>query len=386
MNFVYLFLLMLCGAIVYWRCPKAWRKHFLFGLSFLCVAAIHIGYAVYFIFNILLTHRAARGLSNHEPRVKRLRILFFSLIWLIGNLCFFKYSSFFLRLLQQPSLSILYPLGLSYIIFRLVHYLVEVYRGRFPTGSMVDLGLYVLFFPTFLAGPVERFPKFHEQTNAGGNLEWENVNLGLIRIVWGLFKKFLVADQLFPHTKIVLENPEWYSQFLVFMAIFVLAWVIYFDFSGYTDIALGISRLYGYSIIENFNKPFFQKNIAMFWRNWHISVYSWIRDYFFFPLFGYRASLIKIYLGVFLTMLVFMLWHEASINWLILGVYHGLGLVFYMLYQESKKRVAVLRQLRFRGSQIVSTTFTFVFVSVGFLFFYFSPTQVATILKKAIGI
>jgi alginate O-acetyltransferase complex protein AlgI len=386
LNSLYLFLLMLVCAIAYWNLPRFWRKQFLFGLSAICVAALHFAFALYFLLMILLTHLICREASQPEPRLKPITLLRFALVLLIGNLFFFKYAPFFLSLAHQPQLPFLFPLGLSYITFRLVHYLVEVYRRHIPVASITDLGLYVLFFPTFLAGPVERFQKFQSQSAAMPDLEWENINQGLIRIGRGLIKKFVLADRLLPYVKPILEHADLHEGFMIVGAICLLSWLIYFDFSGYTDLALGLSRLYGYSIMENFNKPFFQKNIALFWRSWHISVYSWIRDYFFLPLFGFRASLAKIYLGVFLTMVVFMIWHDATINWLTLGVYHGLGLVFYMLYQETKKKYPILRQLHFPGSQALATAATFVFVSIGFLFFYFPPRQVAAILMKVVGI
>jgi D-alanyl-lipoteichoic acid acyltransferase DltB (MBOAT superfamily) len=130
------------------------------------------------------------------------------------------------------------------------------------------------------------------------------INQGLFRILLGIAKKFVVADNLARWIIPALHSPKSHPRFLILLLVYGTAIQIYLDFSGYTDMALGVARLFGYKIMENFNRPFFQRNIAMFWRNWHISVYSWIRDYFFFPFFGYRPSNLKIYFGIFATMIV----------------------------------------------------------------------------------
>ncbi|MFC2167002.1 MBOAT family O-acyltransferase, partial [Acidobacteriota bacterium] len=165
-------------------------------------------------------------------------------------------------------------------------------------------------------------------------------------------------------------SPQDYSRIIVIFSIYALSIRIYMDFSGYTDLAVGASRLFGYKIMENFNRPFFKKNIVLFWRNWHISVYSWIRDYFFFPVFGSQASVAKLYMGLFLSMVVFHLWHEASFGFLIMGVYHGAGLVIFQLFQELKKRLHFPQRKGYqRWLDPLSTILTFSFVSFGFLFF-----------------
>jgi alginate O-acetyltransferase complex protein AlgI len=265
----------------------------------------------------------------------------------------------------------------------MIHYVVEVYRNKAPAGSFVDFANYVLFFPTFLAGPVERFPKFHAQTTDKGAFNLSLFNDGLLRILSGIGKKFIVADYLRGLVMPMLSSPEDHGRYLIILAVYGLAIQIYMDFSGYTDMALGVARLFGYKIMENFNYPYFKKNIALFWRNWHISVYSFIRDYFFFPLFGYKASTIKIYLGVFCTMLVFMLWHEGSLNFFLLGVYHGLGLVVWNLYQELKRKYAFLRRKKeSQPGRWVSTFVTFTFVSFGFVIFMFDIRAIGRILNQ----
>jgi alginate O-acetyltransferase complex protein AlgI len=389
--FRYLIFLVI-SILAYWSLlPSKWRPSFLLAISLLFIALFSFQYIPYFLILIGLVYIA--GLYIEKGGRKKL-LLILILIWLIGNLCFFKYNELFSRVIVEfgsPFFStpkselpaLLLPLGISYIIFRCIHYIVEVYRRKVPRGSFIHFALYVLFFPTFLAGPVERFQRFHTQTMEMKGPDLSSINQGLFRILLGIAKKFVLADNLIRWIIPALQSPESYPRLLVLLFIYGTAIQVYLDFSGYTDMALGVARLFGYLIMENFNRPFFQRNIALFWRNWHISVYSWIRDYFFFPLFGYRASTLKIYIGIFLTMVVFMLWHKGSLNFLILGVYNGLGLVLWQFFQEIKRRFPAVR----RGASKpffhpVSIFLTFNFVSFGFLVFFFDLSHVYKIFVK----
>ncbi len=379
--------------LLYWFfIPKKYRHILLFAASFYFMSLFSVGYAVYFVFNAALVYIAGSFIKKEYRNSKLLLKL--SLIWLVGSLCVFKYTHLFmnslfklgsqLSLFQETTFSrIILPLGLSYIIFRLIHYIVEVYRKNIPEHSFWDLGLYVFFFPTFIAGPVERFQRFHHQTDEIKSLNPSDLNYGLLRIIAGMIKKFVIADQLTPVLMPLLSSPHEYSWILVVLSVYGLAIQIYMDFSGYTDMALGVARLFGYKIMENFNYPYFKKNIALFWRNWHISVYSFIRDYFFLPLFGYRASQLKIYIGIFMTMIVFMLWHVGNMAFLILGIYHGSGLVIWQLFQEIKRKHKRLRKLvdsPYLDSLSIYITFTF--VSFGFIIFSFDIGTIKSIISR----
>jgi len=316
---------------------------------------------------------------NKEDRIKNI-FLKFTLFWLIGNLGFFKYGNLIYSFISKikfpiPSSAainfpqLLFPVGMSYVIFRLIHYAVDVYRRDILDTSFVNFALYVLFFPTFLAGPVDRFQNFYSQTERNGSFNISEFNYGLFRLICGAVKKVFIADRLGSLIMPVFYSPQHYAKVIIVLCIYGLAIQIYMDFSGYTDMAIGIARLFGYKIMENFDRPYWQKNIALFWRNWHISVYSLIRDYFFFPLFGHKASRIKIYIGVFITMAVFHLWHAASLGFLILGIYHGTGLMIWQLFQQAQKRSALLRNIvsyKWLGS--FSWFITFSFVSFGCIF------------------
>jgi D-alanyl-lipoteichoic acid acyltransferase DltB (MBOAT superfamily) len=361
-------------------------------MSLLFISLFNLKYTFYFILHLILAYSASIYID--KGRKKKKLILILTLLWLIGNLCFFKYSDLFFKTIVEsgfglswtPKISfptLLLPLGMSYIIFRLIHFVVEVYKKKSPQCSFIEFGLYVLFFPTFLAGPVERFKPFHTQTMEMKAPDLSTINQGLYRVLLGVVKKFVVADNLARWVIPALQTPESYPRFLVILFVYGTAIQIYLDFSGYTDMALGVSRLFGYKIIENFNRPFFQRNIAMFWRNWHISVYSWIRDYFFFPFFGYRASTLKIYLGIFMTMIVFTLWHRGNLNFLLLGIYNGLGLVVWQLFQEMKKKYPSIRQWSLRSYfNPAAIFFTFNFISLSFLFFHLDLPHLYAVLDR----
>jgi len=370
----------------YWRfIPFKKQSLFLLLCSLIFTSLFSVIYAAYFLFMTGAVYCAGNLITKSKKWGKTIFII--TLFLLISNLLLHKYflgpsSKMFFSPLNN-SIKILWPLGISYLTFRLIHYTVEVYRKNVPTSSLVDFALYVLFFPTFLAGPVERFQRFHPQTTEHKSMDISNINYGLFRIMCGMIKKFIIADNLAKLIMPVLHSPKEHVWTIVVLSIYGLAIRIYMDFSGYTDMAIGIARLFGYKIMENFNRPYFQKNIALFWRNWHISVYSWIRDYFFLPVFGYRSSNIKIYVGIFCTMILFHLWHIISINFLILGFYHGLGLAVWQFFQEVKKRYPFIRQLTTqRFLDPVSTFFTFSFVSFGFIFFNLDMYNINNILHN----
>lgn len=392
-NILGLWLFLLIIIPIHWfLIPQRRRGLFLLAISLFLSALVSLKYTCYFLFNIAIVYIGGIILSKEVRNRKNLLKLI--LFWLIGNLCFFKYVNILLDVIfkvglrfsltqKEGFLKILLPLGISYIFFRLIHYIVEVYRKNVPKSSFVDLALYILFFPTFLAGPVERFQRFQPQTAEQKEVDISDINYGLFRIILGMVKKFIIADNLGRFIMPVFYFPQDYTRVFIILCIYALAVRIYLDFSGYTDIAVGVARFFGYKIMENFNRPFFKKNIALFWRSWHISVYSWIRDYFFFPLFGYRASRTKIYIGIFSTMMVFMLWHRGNINFLILGIYYGLGLILWHIFQEIKRKFPLIHNLSARPYlNPVSTFLTFSFVSFGFIIFSLEMENVYNVLHR----
>lgn len=382
------------SVLVYWFVlPKTWRSAFLFAASLFFISLFGIKYTLFYLVNAGMVYGAGRLIQGSSARHRKL-LLQLALFWLVGSLCAFKYGHLIINPILKlgfqaaaiPEITfsgIAMPLGMSYISFRLIHYIVEIYRKTLPAHTFVDLGLYVFFFPTFLSGPVDRFQKVQPQTSEKKPFDPSDINYGLYRTVVGMVKKFIVADSLLPVLMPVLSSPHDHSWILVMLAVYGLTFQLYMDFSGYTDMAIGVSRLFGYKIMENFNRPFMQKNIAMFWRNWHMSVYSFIRDYFFFPIFGHRASAFKIYMGMVLTMVVFCLWHVGSLQFLILGIYHGMALVVWQYIQEIKRKRRGVR--KFFDNPLLDPFFillTASFVTLGNVVFYFDLNVIQSIFQK----
>ena len=389
---LYIIISLSLGVLVYWFLPKRSRSIFLLAASLFFMSFFSIKYTLYFLLIALSIYFT--GIFIQKEDKNKILFLKLALFFLIGNICVFKYIDSLLNAIfrigfQFPVIpettfsKIAIPMGMSYIIFRLIHYVVEIYRKTLPAHTFWDLALYVFFFPTFLAGPVDRFQRFQPQTTEHKSFESSDINYGLLRIVSGMIKKFIIADHLKPLVISVLSSPQESLWAIVVLAIYGLAIQIYMDFSGYTDMAVGVARLFGYKIMENFNYPYFKKNIALFWRNWHISVYSFIRDYFFFPFFGYRASRKKIYIGIFITMIVFMLWHEASLPFLFLGIYHGSGLVLWQGFQELKgKHGSIKKMVDNKYLDPLLNFLTFSFVSFSFIFFSFDMNAIKAIFLR----
>jgi len=394
---VFYVLFLLISIVSYWAIiPDHLKSPFLLFLSLAFVGSLNIFCLVYFSANILITHRLSHLLTGKKPKM-RMRILQLAILWLIGNLSFFKYTnqvfSVFIDLfgLDIPAIAqfprLYLPVGLSYITFRLAHYIVEVYRGTFPPASIINLFNFTLFFPTFLCGPVERFQNFFPQSQRTGTLNPEDLNYGFYRILKGVFKKVVMADIFLAFVLPTLQSPAEASRVMLLASIYGIAFKLYMDFSGYTDIAIGISRLFGFKIVENFENPYLKENVALFWRSWHISIHDWIRDYFFFPLFGTQTSRIKLYMGILLSMLVFQIWHAASLSFLFLGFYHGLGLIFWHLFQEIKKKSPFLnRFLQKKYLKPFGVILTFTFVSIGTVFVLIDFSTGIFIVGKAFGI
>lgn len=303
-----------------------------------------------------------------------------SVVLCLGVLAYFKYLGLLaatfdglVHLLRRDTLyqmpDIVIPLGLSFFIFEFVHYLAEIYKGTAPKASLTEYAAFGLFFPTLVAGPIKRFQPFLEQLRSPAAFKMEYVSEGLFRILTGLGKKVIIADSMVYFTG-PLANPLSAAGADYWVAVYAFAIKIYFDFSGYSDIAIGSAKLLGIQVPENFNWPYLQQNIAAFWNNWHMSLSSWIKDYLYIPLGGSRGTLLFAVRNLMIAMALCGLWHGASWNFAVWGLYHGAGLSFYRIYR--KKGAALINLIeRLPGpvTKTVSTVFTFHFVCLGWVFF-----------------
>jgi alginate O-acetyltransferase complex protein AlgI len=278
----------------------------------------------------------------------------------------------FFNLLPKLSIEkILPPLGISYITFKLISYLTDVYWGVVQKGKFLDVLCYSSLFTIYTAGPIERFERFNPQITEKRRLQADDVETGIKRIIYGLFKKLVIADWIGYFITPVLQNQGNYSAGIRALALLGFSIEIYTDFAGYSDIAIGSSRLFGIKIMENFDNPYFQKNINKFWRHWHISLSDWIRDYIFFPLSGLSRS--KIWLLFFvpvISMALCGLWHGASWNFMIWGIWHGAGISIHQIFHYYKKKNKI--SFGFEDSNVykyLSIVFTFIFVTLGWWWF-----------------
>jgi alginate O-acetyltransferase complex protein AlgI len=268
--------------------------------------------------------------------------------------------------------AIVRPLGISYLVFKLMSYLIDVRARIIDRGKFLDVLLYGSLFTIFVAGPIERFERLKPQLESEAQrFKLEYLEAGFQRIVFGLFKKTVLADWIG-----YLIIPIWKSESDLSLLMKALGLVgfslqLYLDFAGYSDIAIGASKLYGLTIMENFNSPFLQPNTGQFWRHWHISLSSWIRDYIFFPL-GKRSTnkMWALFVVPIVAMGLSGLWHEASWHFLIWGVWHGMGLSAYLYWNYNKRKYEwIVRVSQSKTFTVFGTLVTYIWFTIGLLWF-----------------
>ena len=279
-------------------------------------------------------------------KARRKTLLACSILFNLGVLGFFKYFNFFsesfiglLNLFSMKAdlitLNIVLPLGISFYTFQEMGYTIDVYRKHMkPTHNPFNFALFVAFFPHLVAGPIQRAESLLLQVERPRRITIEQVNTGLFLILWGLFKKVVIADNVREVANLIFNNYTNYSGLDIVIGVLAFAVQIYGDFSGYSDIARGIARLMGFELMVNFRLPYFALNPTDFWQRWHISLSTWLRDYLYIPLGGNRKSNLITYRNLFLTMLLGGLWHGASWNFVIWGAYHGLIPILYRVFEK----------------------------------------------------
>jgi alginate O-acetyltransferase complex protein AlgI len=304
----------------------------------------------------------------------------------------FKYAGFFVReaaeLLQAlgfqanvRTLEIVLPVGISFYTFQSLSYVIDVYRGKLqPTRSLADYALYVAFFPQLVAGPIERATHMLPQYQVDRVWSRSAFESGLQLLVWGLFKKMVIADNLAPYVDAVYTNPQAFSSSTLATATVFFAFQIYCDFSGYSDTARGVARTLGFQLISNFEQPYFSRNPVEFWRRWHISLSQWFQDYLYFPLamhYMRKGGWASKYKAHIVSMGLIGFWHGANWTFIVFGLYWGVVIAGYLYLQErfaeAEPGTAFARLANTSGNSRVagalSIAFMFVVVCVGWTFF-----------------
>ena len=303
---------------------------------------------------------------------------------------FFKYFGFFVSsfaalfgIAQANTLTIILPLGISFYIFQALSYTIDIHRGKLSVErSFHRLALYISFFPQVVSGPVVKAREFLPQLKEDRNISLKNVEQGIQLFVFGLFKKIVISDHLAICVSAVYSAPENFHAISVIFAVLAYAIQIYFDFSGYSDMAIGCAKVLGYDLPRNFNMPYISRNVTEFWKRWHISLSTWLMEYLYIPLGGNRKGTVRTYINLFLTMLIGGLWHGAAWTFVIWGALHGGALCVHKLWMKLRGYDKHHKGTPF--GNIISGILTFVFVSFGWIFFRAENFTVAFNIIKAI--
>lgn len=274
------------------------------------------------------------------------------------------------------------PVGLSFLTFRLVHVLVERTRGRLPEARPTEVLAWLLFPPLLIAGPLQRFGDFHQQVQEARRPRVSDLNRAAIRVVSGLVKKLVIADSLGRWAQPLIQDPGAAEPLWLAAAVYAASLQLYMDFSGYSDIAIGLGRLFGVRVPENFDWPILSTDIATFWRKWHITLHTFFRDYVFLPLFGVRARPLKTYLGLLVTIFLFQIWHQFSPSFLFLGLFHGVGVVSVHAFRATRRRWPRLHALTRKMPRPVAIWITFTWFSLGNVVFMADPGHLWAVLRR----
>ena len=313
----------------------------------------------------------SRIMSDTRKLWKRRLCLWLSIGMSLSILGFFKYANFFLWNWNQmvegnfQPLDIILPVGISFYTFQSISYIVDVYKGRVsPTETWIEYLFFLSYFPALVAGPIGRADYFLPPIQNRDHASREEMAAGLWLIILGLVKKAVVADYIAQYNDLIFASPTGYSGLESLMGVVGYVVQIYCDFSGYSDMAIGISAIMGFRLTRNFNFPYKSRNLTDFWRRWHISLSTWLRDYVYIPLGGNRRGTLRTYVNNFLTMLVGGLWHGAAWKFVIWGGMHGVGLIVHKALRPWLVKIPDTWPVK-----AASWTLTMAYVSFLFIFF-----------------
>lgn len=277
------------------------------------------------------------------------------IVILVGILGFYKFA-------DAKNLNILIPIGVSFFTFSAISYLADILKGEAAAKDFIHVALYLAFFPKLISGPLQRAEEFFIYLDMCGKISRKNVCLGLQLYVLGLFKKLVLADRLSIFVNEVFATPAAFSGLSILLAAFSYSLQIYFDFSGYSDMAIGIAKMIGFELPANFNAPYISKNVTEFWRRWHITLSTWIRTYIYIPVGGNRRGKVRQTVNLLVAMTLCGLWHGASVNFILWGFVHGHALLIHKQFMRVKK-------IERGWADFMSVVLTFAFVSLTWVLF-----------------
>tara|TARA_B110000483_G_C18176634_1_gene535301 strand:+ start:699 stop:2147 length:1449 start_codon:yes stop_codon:yes gene_type:complete len=335
------------------------------------------------LFSTIVDYSVGISLLKQENKTKRKILLGTSILVNLGFLGFFKYYNFFLdnfitafsffgTEIKANSLNIILPVGISFYTFQTLSYSIDVYKRKLePTKDFIAFSAFVSFFPQLVAGPIERARNLLPQFYKKRTFDYSKAVDGMRQILWGLFKKIVIADNCAVFADQIFNNSHDYSGSTLVLGAIFFAFQIYGDFSGYSDIAIGTARLFGFNLMQNFAFPYFSRDIAEFWRRWHISLSTWFRDYLYIPLGGSRGTNYFKIRNVFIIFLVSGFWHGANWTFIIWGGLNALYFLPIMLLNKNKINTDVVAQGKHLPSvrEVLSITLTFSLTTIAWIFF-----------------
>lgn len=335
------------------------------------------------IFSTTVDYIIGFYLSKDKTSINRKLLLWVSIIVNLGFLGFFKYYNFFLDsfvntfsffgiALKSSSLNIILPVGISFYTFQTLSYTIDVYKRRLtPTKDFIAFAAFVSFFPQLVAGPIERATNLLPQFTKKRYFDYTRAIDGLRQILWGLFKKIVIADNAATYVNLVFNNSDDYSGSTLALGAIMFSFQIYGDFSGYSDIAIGISRLFGFNLMKNFSFPYFSRDVAEFWRRWHISLSTWFRDYLYVPLGGSRVSLGTKIRNTFIVFIVSGFWHGANWTFVIWGFLNALYILPLLIFNTNRNNLKIVAEGKIIPSirDVFNILTTFGLIASSWIFF-----------------
>lgn len=378
-----LLILLLPSFTIYYLVNDKYKLFVLFFCSIIFISFLSISVAIFSLLFTILNFLLGLGLEKYNNYTStKNKIFWIGIILDIAILSFFKYFNPLFHEIDStlfnsgiyshfPYRSIMIPIGISYYTFQSMGYLIRIDRGSEKAEhNFFAFGTYLLFFPKFLSGPVERSNHFLPQLSKPVKFDQKNIETGARLFIWGLFKKIVIADNLFGAVSKIYGDVHNFAGISLIILMIIQIIYIYCDFSGYTDMALGLAKLFGIDLIDNFNRPLLSKNISEFWRRWHISLSSWCNDFIYNPFivkfrrFGNNAVIT----GIFLTFFIVGIWHGANLTFIILGLLQGIAIV----YEFYTKRARLKYASRFSKKTVnrISRLIVFCFMTFSMIFFF----------------
>ncbi|SDR76748.1 MBOAT family O-acyltransferase [Winogradskyella sediminis] len=335
------------------------------------------------LFSTLVDYSIGLALGKKKKLKTRKILLWISICVNLGFLGFFKYYNFFIDSLIDSftffgselsinTLNIILPVGISFYTFQTLSYTIDVYNKKLePTKDFVGFMAFVSFFPQLVAGPIERATNLLPQFSIERKFNYKNAVDGLRQVLWGLFKKIVIADNCAKYANIIFNNHTEYNGSTLLLGAFFFAFQIYGDFSGYSDIAIGVSRLFGFNLKRNFAFPYFSRDIAEFWRRWHISLSTWFRDYLYIPLGGSRGGLKMKIRNTFIIFIVSGFWHGANWTFIIWGALNALYFLPLLLTKKNRINTNLVAEGKYFPTlkELRQMAFTFFITLIAWVFF-----------------